>query len=769
MVPKRNIVVRTAISDEVDLICSNPEAYVHQLLSSATNQKQRAQLLVKMQQDHGEFSQVNNEVITIVQTIIEQEESWRYMNINRSTFLELIDYENIVQPAMESHRRTNERRTAYERKILKNWSEDWRSKMKGVQPRNPEKMLGHISRISQLVSAEVARKYLQTAIQHRLTNWRQGQRTTKLATTMDLLFVEKTIKKLAADTAFTQAVNIAIKAGTAVGTVVDAIAAESALPTESVLGMEMAANMSSLQPEDSDEDSPLANRMRMWIDDGTGNGVNNEAHEAELKWTDDGMDSENEARNQIVKIYEYEEDDEEKDEEEEEQPTQIMSFRSCTCGNKSVVQARLLAAKKRGFHFLDRTTLMKDLEYLTPATVNSTCWPHVRNFAAAVGLKTSKKKLQLIKRIDHFRNQRFRLGHMLVDPRYRSWFLKPLRGMSPEAVELGTLRLAPIPVVPFVFNKEVVLRRFMGDTAYNNWMKYGTVVVKGAYDWLFMDVELIQLVRHEFQMYQHHRRKMNNQGSLGWLRSAYFTQIQQIARQDPGYYALLAATSGNWWQISFPYYLKATLPGDGVSFEHVDLNLPRYLECGRGQNRVQSSLTLTQEHAENCNGIVPGFHRHIHDWWSAVCLRAEKGGEGVKRANIARHSTNCLKTNDLFLPEDKKKYGDFVPAICDPGDIRVSRSEILHASLGNKKGKCSTVRWVVNPWFVGIQPDHETTDIMEAGTWSQLSAYHRDFTACDNTPSGQLNLHGSPVKRFPASLPLRHISHLSDALIGQAR
>ena len=39
----------------------------------------------------------------------------------------------------------------------------------------------------------------------------------------------------------------------------------------------------------------------------------------------------------------------------------------------------------------------------------------------------------------------------------------------------------------------------------------------------------------------------------------------------------------------------------------------------------------------------------------------------------------------------------------------------------------------------------------------------------DATPSGQTNSHGRPMERFVASVPLRHVSHLSDALIGQAR
>ena len=54
------------------------------------------------------------------------------------------------------------------------------------------------------------------------------------------------------------------------------------------------------------------------------------------------------------------------------------------------------------------------------------------------------------------------------------------------------------------------------------------------------------------------------------------------------------------------------------------------------------------------------------------------------------------------------------------GDIRLSRTEIIHGSNCNKDGRAETERWVVNPWFV-------------------------------------------------ASVPLKHVSHLSDALIGQAR
>ena len=103
------------------------------------------------------------------------------------------------------------------------------------------------------------------------------------------------------------------------------------------------------------------------------------------------------------------------------------------------------------------------------------------------------------------------------------------------------------------------------------------------------------------------------------------------------------------------------------------------------------------------------------------------------------------------------------------GDIRLSRAEIIHGSNSNKDGRAETERWVVNPWFVAIQPDHETLDVPECGTWSTLSAAHRDLESLDATPSGQTNSLERPMERFVASVPLRHDSHLSDTLIDQAR
>ena len=129
---------------------------------------------------------------------------------------------------------------------------------------------------------------------------------------------------------------------------------------------------------------------------------------------------------------------------------------------------------------------------------------------------------------------------------------------------------------------------------------------------------------------------------------------------------------------------------------------------------------------------MPKFHIVIKQWWAEVVERQESGL--LKRA-ATEHRANCLKTTDLYLAAEKAKYEGFRPQVYGPGDVRVSRSEILHGSTANKDGKAESMRWVVNTWFVGIQPDHEITEIPESESWSEIARYHREFIAPKTTPS----------------------------------
>lgn len=71
------------------------------------------------------------------------------------------------------------------------------------------------------------------------------------------------------------------------------------------------------------------------------------------------------------------------------------------------------------------------------------------------------------------------------------------------------------------------------------------------------------------------------------------------------------------------------------------------LHEGHRKNRVQTSLTLTQEDENNCTLVIPVFHRVI-DWWGDVLSR----GQG------AEHQGNTMRTNDVYTAEDVKNYGN---------------------------------------------------------------------------------------------------------------
>ena len=376
----------------------------------------------------------------------------------------------------------------------------------------------------------------------------------------------------------------------------------------------------------------------------------------------------------------------------------------------------------------------------------------------------------ILRRLAVMRRHRFELGNWMIKSIHSSWFRKGWRGRTEED-DLGVFKFAHKNPPKFDFDAEAIVNRFAGRGVWEEWSRDGTTVARGAMSWLFEDSKVIQMIDEEVKMYLYHRRKVNGQPNLGWLRSAYFSQIQQLVRQDPVYYALVAATNPerNWRQISFPYYMKAVLPGDYIFFQHLDINVKRYLECGRGKNRIQTSLTLTQENEEECTYVVPGFHSKIAKWWRDLNTRHE-GSHTPAGQKIQDHNGNCLKTSDIYTAQDQKKYGAPVPVVCSPGDIRISRPEILHGSGSSKmNGVAKTKRIVVNPWFVGIQEDHSTLDIPESGSWELYSACHRDHKATRNTPSGQFNVHGLPPFRFPASVALRDISALSDALVGLRR
>ncbi|KAF8418898.1 hypothetical protein EV426DRAFT_539251 [Tirmania nivea] len=137
--------------------------------------------------------------------------------------------------------------------------------------------------------------------------------------------------------------------------------------------------------------------------------------------------------------------------------------------------------------------------------------------------------------------------------------------------------------------------------------------------------------------------------------------------------------------------MKAVLLRDRIYFQYLNLNIKRYIECRCGKNQIQMSLTLNQEIEENCTIVIPSFHTKILDWWGDVIAKGE-AELAAKFKKAINYDGNTLKTNDIYTPVDIYKYGKLVPAVYGPGDIRISRLEILYRSTANKNGIVET-RW----------------------------------------------------------------------------
>src|SRR5579859_1086939 len=148
----------------------------------------------------------------------------------------------------------------------------------------------------------------------------------------------------------------------------------------------------------------------------------------------------------------------------------------------------------------------------------------------------------------------------------------------------------------------------------------GNVVVSGVFDWIVKDEELMEMVDAEFEMYRHHLREQNSKSNYGWCRNMWHSLVQQVMRQDPVFYALNVAArlDGNWRLVSFPYYTKYAMSGDSTGFKHIDINIGQLLKSGRGVSMVQTAISLDDESSDGCTIVVPGFHRHIGEWWGEV-------------------------------------------------------------------------------------------------------------------------------------------------------
>ena len=207
-------------------------------------------------------------------------------------------------------------------------------------------------------------------------------------------------------------------------------------------------------------------------------------------------------------------------------------------------------------------------------------------------------------------------------------------------------------------------------------------------------------------MYEHHFQPHTSKPKMGFLWNMFFSLTQQLVCQDPAWYALNAACrpSYEWRLITYPYVAKKVVPGEKTGFAHTDVNIAKWVKTGHGANQLTSSVSLDHEKPTDCTEIVPGFHKHAAEWYKQLVQR------GTEPTGT---TTNAVK---LYLPEDEKSFGTFIPQVCSPRDVRITRPEIIHGSTPN----ATIRRQVIYPWFTGIKEDHNTLEIAGQLSWGEV-------------------------------------------------
>ncbi len=390
--------------------------------------------------------------------------------------------------------------------------------------------------------------------------------------------------------------------------------------------------------------------------------------------------------------------------------------------------------------------------------IRNFCKPHLRRIAGYCGGLYNNKDSHsgiLAKRVKFLTQHKDNL--LRVKEAHPDWFRRNAAVAALQPNPLGPFRYAPRPTTQFRFNAQQVFNRFAGDMqAWATFQHDGTINLDGFFSYLVDDPEVFAIVEEEFNMYKYHlRTELDGQDNRGWMRHMFYSLPQQVIRQDPGYWAMTAAArpDTNYWLISYPYYVKDTSEGENTGFAHFDINVDEFVKSGRGLNLVQGSVSVDDETADNCTLLVLGFHHSIHDWWGRVTARGKA---------TSGHTTNA---KNIYLPEDRQSFGPLVPVPCKRGAVRITRPDIMHGSTS----KANSRRRTLFAWFCGIRSDHETLDLEESETWSQVSACHQSFMAPRKSTSGEGFRYGRPAIPFPATTRMASTSPIGDALVGSRR
>ena len=462
--------------------------------------------------------------------------------------------------------------------------------------------------------------------------------------------------------------------------------------------------------------------------------------------------------------------------------------KTCGCDNNKI-EAKILNHIKRDKKLTaaQLMTLMRDVYSATRQSRSMgqipMCKPHLILLAGKIGLKTSGLGTEdLWNRVIQMCQRPNDLGDHKLALATTHWFTSASKALAPSDY-LGIYRFPPkerkrmagwtaqyrLKFAEYYLKRETV----------HEWDQSGTINID-CFGWLWEYVSelasmrdealrkcpanmleylypttLADLFKLELDCYLWHQRRVNDKDNLGWLRNCWYSLAQDVVRQDPYYYLLyiMLREDNAYKLISYPYYCKYAVKDDKTGFRHIDLNIPKLLSEQRGKYQIQGSLSLDDESETHCTIVIKGFHKDevIRTWYNRSQHKISNGYVHNMR--------------NVYTKKDEQDFGQFVPVPCKAGQVRITQPHLPHGSLGPAEGPRRTIL----PWYVRVQDDNSTLEIVEAGTWEDVSIAHISKSLPPATPSGYGVMYGKPPYRFPGSGTFLSQSPLSQALVGRRR
>ena len=292
---------------------------------------------------------------------------------------------------------------------------------------------------------------------------------------------------------------------------------------------------------------------------------------------------------------------------------------------------------------------------------------------------------------------------------------------------------------PRAIDHDDILRRFSSPRAPELWRDSGNLIIGGMFEHLNReDVKI--LIEQEFRMYRHHQMPSPDTTQEAWCRYMIHSLLQQLLRQDPLWYALIVATRPDheWRLVTYPYVANPTQLGEADGFLHLDEEIEAYLQSGTGSSLVSSCLALEDEDGNACARIVPGLHDRLEQWYDAA--QARKAGHVAGDEEDIRP---CTVSSEAF-------------------GLRITHPAVL---CGTSQPSSRTPR-TVHGFYMGVDDDHEYLDGRPSLSWEGVAACHRDRLVPGSQPCGKPLNDAIPRRPFPATVLIRGVSPLCDALVG---